>query len=373
METAFGGVFRGMPVLITGHTGFKGSWLGIWLNELGAKVVGYSLDPPTVPSNFVVSRLDRRVVDVRDDVRRLEALCEVIEQYKPEAIFHLAAQPIVRESYVIPKDTFDVNSGGTINVLEAVRLTSSVRVVVCITTDKCYENQEWVWGYREIDRLGGHDPYSASKAMAELAISAYRQSFFPVDKYREHGTAVASARAGNVIGGGDWGKDRLVPDSIRALAKGQAIPVRNPNSVRPWQFVLEPLSGYLWLAAKLRRDGGEFAGAWNFGPPDRLAINVRELVESLIQLWGAGSWEDISSDQEPHETGLLSLNWEKAANVLGWQPTYTWQEALTETVAWFKEYYGSGSDTDMYDTCVEQIRRYVDRARGLGRSWACEL
>jgi CDP-glucose 4,6-dehydratase len=369
VDNAFGGVFRGMPVLVTGHTGFKGSWLSIWLNELGAKVIGYSLDPPTSPSNFVASRLAKRVVDIRGDVRKFEALRKVIKESGPRVVFHLAAQPIVRESYAIPKDTFDINVGGTVNVLEAVRRTPSVEAVVCITSDKCYENQEWIWGYRECDRLGGRDPYSASKAMAELAISAYRQSFFSIGSHEEHKTAVASTRAGNVIGGGDWGKDRLVPDSVQALAEGRTIPVRNPNSVRPWQFVLESLSGYLWLAARLLTERSKFAGAWNFGPPDRLAISVQELVERLIELWGVGDWEDISLDEAPHEAGLLSLSWEKACNLLGWQPVYTWQEALAETVAWFKQYYECGLSADMYDVCVEQIERYVYCATESRISW----
>jgi CDP-glucose 4,6-dehydratase len=331
-------------------------------------VIGYSLDPPSVPSNFEASRLARRVVDIQSDVRSLDALCRVIEEFKPQVVFHLAAQAIVLQSYVSPKDTFDINVGGTVNVLEAIRLTTSVKVAVCITSDKCYENQEWMWGYREIDRLGGRDPYSASKAMAELAISAYRQSFFPTDRYEEHGVAVASTRAGNVIGGGDWGRDRILSDSMRALMEGQTVSVRNPNSVRPWQFVLEPLSGYLWLAAKLLREGCGFAEAWNFGPPERLAVSVRNLVQELIELWGTGEWEHVSSEQAPHEAGLLSLSWEKAANLLGWRPIYTWHEALAETVNWFKKYH-KDSSADMYDTCVEQIGRYVDRARKLGAVW----
>lgn len=370
MRKLFGGIFAGMPVLVTGHTGFKGSWLSIWLNELGAKVIGYSLDPPTIPSNFEASQLTQRVVDLRNDVRDLGALRKVIEKFKPQVVFHLAAQPIVRVSYLNPKETFDTNVGGTVNVLEAIRLTTSVKAAVCITSDKCYLNQEWTWGYREIDRLGGPDPYSASKAMAELAISAYRQSFFPVDQYDVRGVAVASTRAGNVIGGGDWSRDRLVPDSMRALMKGQTIRIRNPHSVRPWQYVLEPLSGYLWLAAELIREGCGFAEAWNFGPPERVAINVQELVLKIIQLWGTGDWEDVGSEQAPHEAGLLSLSWEKAANFLGWQPVYTWHEALTETVDWFKRYRESGPEVDMYDTCVEQIRRYMGRACELGVSWA---
>jgi len=369
MERAFGDVFQGIPVLVTGHTGFKGSWLSVWLNELGAEVIGYSLDPPTVPSNFEASRLARRIVDARDDVRELDALQRAIAEFKPQVVFHLAAQTIVRASYINPKETFDVNVGGTVNVLEAARSASSVRAVVCITTDKCYENQEWMWGYRENDRLGGRDPYSASKAMAELAISAYRQSFFPPDRYAEHRVAVASTRAGNVIGGGDWGANRLVPDCVRALMESRTIHVRNPRSVRPWQFVLEPLSGYLWLAARLLQEGGGFAQAWNFGPLERLAVSVEDLIQELIQLWGAGDWKDVSSDQAPHEAGLLMLSWEKAANLLGWQPIYTWRQALAETLGWFKEYHERDSSADMYDVCVAQIRRYVDRARELGVAW----
>jgi CDP-glucose 4,6-dehydratase len=369
MRHSFGEVFQGLPVLVTGHTGFKGSWLTVWLGELGAEVIGYSLDVPTVPSNFEASRLAQRVVDVRDDVRELDALVAVIEEYGPRVVFHLAAQPIVRESYADPKSTFDTNVGGTVNVLEAIRLTRSVEAAVCITSDKCYENREWVWGYRENDRLGGRDPYSASKAMAELAISAYRKSFFPGERYEEHRVAVASARAGNVIGGGDWGKDRLVSDSMRALMADQTIRIRNPASVRPWQFVLEPLSGYLLLAASLLGGGAQFAEAWNFGPQERLAVSVRDLVEELLVLWGGGDWEDVGSDQAPHETGLLRLSWEKAANRLDWRPVYTWREALAETVAWYKEYHAGGSRADMYDVCAAQIRRYAERARESGAVW----
>ncbi len=370
MKEAFGGVFRGLPVLVTGHTGFKGSWLIAWLNELGAEVIGYSLEPPSAPNNFEVSRLAGRVVDVRDDVRNLDALRRIMTESKPLVVFHLAAQTIVPESYTNPQYTFDTNVVGTVNVLEAIRSASSVRAAVCITTDKCYENQEWVWGYRENDRLGGHDPYSASKAMAELAVSSYRQSFFPPDEYDEHGVAVASTRAGNVIGGGDWGADRLVPDCVRALAEGRTIHVRNPYSVRPWQHVLEPLSGYLWLAARLLQEGGRYAQAWNFGPPERAPVNVGSLVQELIRLWGSGEWLDASSDQAPHETNLLMLSWDKAANYLRWQPTYDWRQALAETVDWFKGYYEGALDADMYGVCVEQIGRYVDRARELGVVWA---
>ena len=369
MKQALDGIYRGMPVLVTGHTGFKGSWLSIWLRELGAKVIGYSLGVPTVPSNFGASHLAQRLVDVRGDVRNLDALRETIAAHKPQMVFHLAAQALVPASYAQPKDTFDSNVGGTVNVLEAIRRTNSVRVAVLVTSDKCYENQEWLWGYRETDRLGGRDPYSASKAMAELAISAYRWSFFAPDRYEDHRVAIASTRAGNVIGGGDWAKDRIISDAIRALTNGQTIRVRNPESVRPWQFVLEPLSGYLWLAAKLFQEGCPFAEAWNFGPLERRAISVRELVQRLIELWGEGDWQDVRSDQAAYEAGILRLSWEKAASLLGWQPVYTWHEALVETVDWFKTHHSGGSAVDMYDICVQQIRRYIDRARELRVAW----
>lgn len=370
MKSHFEGIFRGMPVLVTGHTGFKGSWLSIWLRELGADVVGYSLAPPTDPANFDASRLSQRVVDRRGDVRDAESLRKVVEEFRPRVVFHLAAQAIVRASYANPKETFDTNVGGTVNVLEAIRRSDSVRAAVCITSDKCYENREWVWGYRENDRLGGRDPYSASKAMAEVAISAYRRSFFPADEYERHGVAIASARAGNVIGGGDWGRDRLVPDCARALVAGEAIRVRYPDYVRPWQFVLESLSGYLWLAVKLLREGGKFASAWNFGPSDPRAVSVRELVQRFIELWGAGTWEDVSLEEAPHEAGLLTLSWEKAARLLDWRPVYTWDGALAETVDWFRRYHEGDAGADMYGVCVEQIQRYADRGRELGLPWA---
>ncbi|MGC1374802.1 MAG: CDP-glucose 4,6-dehydratase [Anaerolineales bacterium] len=369
MEKTFKSIFQGMPVLVTGHTGFKGSWLSIWLNELGAKVIGYSSDVPTIPSNFVASHLAQQIVDIRDDVRNLDGLCKTIQEYKPQVVFHLAAQAIVRESYAHPKETFDTNVGGTVNVLEAIRQTNSVRAAVLITTDKCYENREWIWGYREIDGLGGYDPYSASKAMAELAISAYRQSFFPPDKYSEHKVAIASTRAGNVIGGGDWAKDRILSDCVRALSASQPISIRNPNSVRPWQFVLEPLSGYLWLAVKLLEDGSSFAEAWNFGPSEQASTSVKELVQKLIELWGSGEWHDTGSGQTLHETNILRLNCEKAASRLGWRPTYAWKEALNETADWFKQYYANPSNADMYALAVQQIVKYLDRAREMGMVW----
>jgi CDP-glucose 4,6-dehydratase len=372
MKEVFGQVFDGLTVLVTGHTGFKGSWLSIWLTELGAQVVGYSLDPPTDPSNFALSRLSGRMADVRGDVRDFGTLCQTVERYRPQVIFHLAAQPLVLPSYREPKETFEVNVGGTVNVLEAVRATRSAKAVVCITTDKVYKNREWLWGYRENDELGGHDPYSASKAMAELAISSYRQSFFAVDRYAEHGVALASARAGNVIGGGDWAMHRLVPDCIRAWMNDRPIHLRNPGHVRPWQITLESLSGYLGLAAKmLQRDGYRYAEAWNFGPQERRAVTTEEFIQKAIALWGSGSYV-TSTTQTEVETALLRLNWDKAANRLNWHPVYTWEEALGETIAWFKVYARHkvrNEAIDMYDVCADQIRVYTARARQLNLAW----
>jgi CDP-glucose 4,6-dehydratase len=373
MSTALHRTFDGLTVLITGHTGFKGSWLCIWLRELGAHVVGYSLDPPTEPSNFVLSCLAGRAVDLRGDVRDFERLCQTVEQYRPGVIFHLAAQPLVPVSYREPKETLDVNVGGTVNVLEAARTTDTVKAVVCVTTDKVYRNREWPWGYRENDELGGHDPYSASKAMAELAIASYRQAFFSAASGKERSVALASARAGNVLGGGDWGRDRLVPDCMRALSDRRPIPLHKPSCVRPWQSVFEPLSGYLWLAAKLlSNEGPRFAGAWNFGPPEHRAVTTEELVRATIDLWGHGSYI-VTGGRDEVETSVLRLNWDKAANELDWRPIYTWKEALAETVGWYRVYHTQrerAAPIDMYDTCVAQIRAYSERASEENLAWA---
>jgi CDP-glucose 4,6-dehydratase len=369
VKGTFGNIFDGLTALVTGHTGFKGSWLSIWLRELGANVVGYSLDPPTEPSNFVLSHLKDRLTDVRGDVRDFEHLQQTIAQCRPQVIFHLAAQPLVLPSYQAPKETLDTNVGGTINLLEAVRHTGTIRAVVVVTTDKVYRNREWLWGYREIDELGGHDPYSASKAMAELAISSYRQSFFAP----QHGVAVASARAGNVIGGGDWSERRLVPDCVRALVDHQPIHLRNPDYVRPWQLLLEPLSGYLWLAAKLLgEDGHRYAEAWNLGPQEHRSVTTEELVQKAIALWGDGTYTTGTTQTEV-ETKVLRLDWDKAANRLGWHSIYTWEEALTETMVWYKTYHAQQNNDatpDMYDICVAQIERYVRRARESRVEWA---
>ncbi|MFL7837651.1 MAG: CDP-glucose 4,6-dehydratase [Candidatus Promineifilaceae bacterium] len=371
MINSFSGAYEGKTVLVTGHTGFKGSWLTTWLLELGANVVGFSLEEaPTNPSNFVVSGLASHITDLRGDIRDSEAIEKVLETYRPQIVFHLAAQPIVLHSITYPKLTLDTNAGGTVNVLEAIRKTGVVRALVSITTDKVYKNMEWLWGYRETDRLGGHDPYSASKAMAEMAIAAYRHSFFHPDKYEEHGLALASVRAGNVIGGGDFADFRLVPDCMKALMAGEPIGIRNPLSVRPWQLVLEPLSGYLLLGKKLLEEGPQYGEAWNFGPRDQKGVPAQQLAEKLVELWGSGNWVHTDPGFAKVETGQLRLSWEKAAARLDWQPVYTWDEALAVIVDWFKAYQQSGSEEiDMHEIGRRQIADYTKRAQTLGLPW----
>ena len=364
----FADVYAGLPVLVTGHTGFKGSWLAIWLKELGADVAGFSLPhPPTVPANFEVCRLGGQIEEVAGDVRDYDALASAIRRFRPRLVFHLAAQPLVLAAYREPKMTFDTNAGGTVNLLEAVRQSASVEAVVCVTTDKVYEERNWLWGYRENDRLGGHDPYSASKAMAELAIASYRRSFF-----EDGGPAVASARAGNVIGGGDFAADRLLPDTMRALLAGERVCVRNPAFVRPWQHVLESLSAYLWLGAKLLREGHAYAEAWNFAPRDIQAVTAQQVVEKALALWGGGSWEQPAQAQAEKEATLLRLSWDKAANRLGWHALYDWEEAVAATVDWFRIYQQRhlAHGESMYGVCAEQIGAYTERARSTGLAWA---
>lgn len=365
--------YEGMPVLITGHTGFKGSWLSIWLIELGAKVIGYSIDPPTQPNNFELCRLHDKIVDIRGDVRDYTKLEQVIKTYSPRIVFHLAAQPIVLLSYENPKETLDVNVGGTVNILEAMRKTRTSGAFVGITSDKCYEDRNMVWGYRENDPLGGFDPYSASKAMAELAIASYRNSFFPPARHGDHGLGVASARAGNVIGGGDFAEFRLLPDCMKALMKEEAVIVRNPASVRSWQHVLVPLSGYLLLGMKLLENSEAFSGAWNFGPSEMQPMTTQAIVEHAIRCWGSGEWlyKPVASPKK--ETEVLKLNWEKAANQLHWLPAYAWEKAVAKTVDWFKEHRARRSDaqSDMYLVCAAHIQDYMKEAVGKGMIW-CE-
>jgi CDP-glucose 4,6-dehydratase len=366
----FDDIYKKRKVLITGHTGFKGSWLAIWLKELGADVVGYSLAPPSEPNNFEATKLREKVTHIHGDIRDLDRLMETFKKYQPEFVFHLAAQPIVRLSYNDPKLTFDTNVGGSVNVFEAVRKTPGVKVLVNITSDKCYENREWLWGYRENDPMGGHDPYSASKGCSELVFGAYLKSFFSQSATQNRAIGAASARAGNVIGGGDWGADRLVPDCIRALSRHQAIGIRSPQAVRPWQHVLEPLGGYLLLGAALWQDPQRYSGAWNFGPDDGSHLTVAEMADRLVKYWGDGSWNDLSDPQALHEANLLKLNCDKAHAELHWHSALTIDECLQMTADWYKKYYMENQNADVYAFCVSQINSYMDKATTKHFPWA---
>ncbi len=371
MDNCFNGSYKDKRVLVTGHTGFKGAWLSLWLKKLGAEVVGYALEPPTSPSLFEAIRLEDKITHIIGDIRDEDKLLSVFYDFQPEFVFHLAAQPLVRLSYREPKLTYETNVIGTINLLEAVRKTDSVRVVVNITSDKCYDNKEWVYGYREIDPMGGYDPYSSSKGCAELVTSAYRFSFFNTEKYNEHQVALSSVRAGNVIGGGDWGEDRLIPDCVKSLSQDKVILVRNPEAIRPWQHVLEPLSGYLWLGALMCQDGHgiKLSSAWNFGPPDGKILSVEEVVKLVIRLWGKGSYSlDISN--HPHEAALLKLDCSKAHTVLKWEPIYDIYTAVEKTILWYKEYYDSYKSAKMYDISFNQIVSYIEYAREKGIAWS---
>ena len=342
--------WRGRTVFVTGHTGFKGSWLSLWLSSLGAKVYGYSTSPPTEPNLFSVANvgscLTRHVIG---DVRNGDSLKAAMTEAAPEVVFHLAAQPLVRRSYSEPVETYATNVMGTVNLLEAVRSMSSIAAVVNVTTDKCYENREWVWGYRESEAMGGHDPYSSSKACSELITAAYRNSFFPSGR-----PAIASARAGNVIGGGDWAPDRLLPDFFRAATAGQVLDVRYPNAVRPWQHVLEPLSGYLRLAEALLGDGAAAAGAYNFGPSDAAAQPVSWLLDRLVTKVPGTRWQHVGGEYV-HEAGYLKLDSSKARGLLDWEPRWNLMQALDATIAWHAAWR---EKRDMRAVCLEQIAAY---------------
>ncbi|MFA5343371.1 MAG: CDP-glucose 4,6-dehydratase [Kiritimatiellia bacterium] len=349
--------YRGKRVLVTGHTGFKGAWLSLWLHKLGAHVTGYALPPPTDPSLYDLCGLNKLVAGTIADIRDPAALARTLQSTAPEIVIHMAAQPLVRESYKNPVETYAVNVMGTANLLEAVRACKGVQAVVNVTTDKCYENREWLWGYRENEPLGGYDPYSSSKACSEIVAAAYRASFFNPHQFERHGVAIATARAGNVVGGGDWAADRLVPDCIRALLKGEKIVVRNPLSVRPWQHVLEPLSGYLRLAQKLVEEGPRFASAWNFGPNDDDARPVQWIVAKLCALWGTETAYAVEQDEQPHEAHYLKLDWSKARTELGWRPRWNLEHALKKTVEWAKAYQGH---KDVRSVCLRQIQEYSE-------------
>lgn len=351
----FRNVFKGKRVLVTGHTGFKGSWLAIWLKESGAEVLGYSLEPPSNPNNFDTTNLRNRMTHIHGDIRDFSGIEKVFIEFQPEFVFHLAAQPLVRRSYDEPRLTFETNMMGTVNILELARRSSSVRVLINVTSDKCYENKEWVWGYRENDPLGGYDPYSSSKGCSELITQAYIKSFFS----KRESVGVASVRAGNVIGGGDWGSERLLPDCICALSKGEEILIRNPNSIRPWQFVLEPLYGYLLLATQLLERPKDYMGAWNFGPDNGSYIPVSEVVSKVIGYWGSGDCRNVSIGlNDKHEAYLLTLNCDKAHSILKWRSILDIDSTIKMTVEWYKTFYQS-PHIDMYGLCMTQIKEFT--------------
>lgn len=344
-------------VFITGHTGFKGSWLTLWLELLGAKVTGYSLSIPTNPSLFELTQTDSQVTSVMGDVRDLPRLLEVMESIKPDIVIHMAAQPLVRESYKNPVDTYSTNVMGTVNLLEAVRLVHGVKAVVNVTSDKCYENREWVWGYREDEPMGGYDPYSNSKGCSELVTSAYYRSFFSKEDYDYHGVALASARAGNVIGGGDWANDRLIPDIIRAWQNNEKVVIRYPQAIRPWQHVLEPLSGYLTLAQCLYEKGVNYSGAWNFGPNDSDAKPVGWVVDEMAKRWGNEVGWLQETQTQPHEAHYLKLDCSKARNYLKWQPRLNINTTLTWVVEWTKSWE---KGENMREFTANQIRQFME-------------
>ncbi|MBN4066864.1 CDP-glucose 4,6-dehydratase [Simkania negevensis] len=347
--------YQGKRVLITGHTGFKGGWLALWLLELGAEIIGISIDPPTKPSLFEITDLKKRICHYTADIRHYNNIAQIITKEEPQLVFHLAAQPLVRPSYDNPRETFDTNVSGTVNLLEAIRHCKSIEAAVIVTTDKCYENVETLVGYQETDRLGGKDPYSASKACAELVFRSFHHSFFQ----NGQGVAIASARAGNVIGGGDWAEDRIVADIIRAWPAGASLTIRSPESVRPWQHVLEPLSGYLLLGQQLSRQPNEFNGqSFNFGPRKESVRTVQDLLSQFKKHWPTGeTLTDSSQIQNKREAGLLMLNIDKAARMLDWRPLLSFEESIAMTAEWYHTYY-QNKDADMAEITLNQIRHY---------------
>lgn len=352
--------WRGRRVFLTGHTGFKGSWMSLWLRQMGAQVTGYALAPCTTPSFFELARIGELVESHIGDVRDGEALAQALAAARPEIVIHMAAQPLVRDSYRIPAETYATNVMGTVHLLEAVRQCSCVRAVVNVTTDKCYENREWGWGYRENEALGGFDPYSSSKACSELVTAAYRQSFFNASNRGDNGVAVASARAGNVIGGGDWASDRLVPDCMRAVMAGEPILIRNPKSIRPWQHVLEPISGYLTLAKKLYQDGPACAEGWNFGPWEEDARPVEWIVQHICSQWGKEASYQIDQGPHPHEANYLKLDSSKARSRLGWRPRLNLGQALEWSIQWYRAFAGGA---DVRQVSEQQIHTYQRQAQ----------
>lgn len=349
--------WRGKKVLVTGHTGFKGSWLCLWLSLLGAEVVGYALKPPTKPSLFEICKIDKIIKSTIGDITDLVKLKKVFTAFKPEIVIHMAAQSLVRESYIDPCNTYSTNVIGTINLFEAVRACANIRAVINVTTDKCYKNDDRQKSFRENDALGGFDPYSSSKACSELVTSAYRSSFFNPDDYKKHRVAIASVRAGNVIGGGDWAKDRLIPDFVRAVLSGDKIYVRNPKAIRPWQHVFEPLSGYLILAEKLYKYGQKYGDAWNFGPDFKGTKNVEWIIRKLCGKWGKGAAYEINKGKHPHEAACLRLDCVKAQKKLGWRPSWDLETSLDKIIEWTKVYQKKDNLRQLSCSQIEEFMR----------------
>lgn len=360
----FNNFFSGKKVLVLGHTGFKGSWLTLWLTKLGAEVSGVSLSLPSKPCNFEILGLKKKINHNICDIRNFRDLRKVFQENHPEIVFHLAAQALVHHSYEDPKETFDTNVSGTVNVLECIRMTESVRCGIIITSDKCYQNNEWEWGYRENDRLGGDDPYSASKACAEIAFHAYVQSFFK--KSGNNHALLASARAGNVIGGGDWAEKRIIPDCVKALSQGKEPFIRNPSSTRPWQHVLEPLSGYLWIAAELFSRPELHGESFNLGPDAKADHSVKDLIDAFISCWGEGSWKYEKTSDLKKEKTLLKLSCDKVLGRLNWHAALNFEETVRMVAEWYKAFYAGA---DMGDLAMKQIEAYTEFARKLGLTW----
>ena len=364
MTNLFGGIYKGKTVLLTGHTGFKGSWLAFWLTQMGAKVVGYSLEAPTQPNHLDL--LDFEMVSIIGDIRDQEKLDAIFKKYQPEIVFHLAAQPLVRLSYEEPVETFDTNVMGTLKVFEASRKTLSVKAIVNITSDKAYENKEWIWGYRENDPMGGYDPYSASKGCAELVVNSYRNSYFNLSEYStKHNVLLASCRAGNVIGGGDWAQDRLITDIMLSVSRGDKVQIRSPHATRPWQHVLEPLSGYLAVGQKLLEGKKEFAEGWNFGPENEGSITVQKVVESVKKYWDKIEYEIAKVEKPLHEANLLKLDCSKANILLNWNSVWSSDTTFEKTVTWYKSFY----QDDQIST-LENLNAYIAEATSKKLAWA---
>lgn len=363
MKSLFSEVYKNKTVLVTGHTGFKGSWLVYWLNQMGAKVVGYSLEAPTIPNHIELLKLD--IISIIGDIRDLNKLNEVFSEYKPDIVFHLAAQPLVRLSYENPIETYETNVIGTLKVFEACR-NNNVKAIVNITSDKAYENKEWIWGYRENDPMGGYDPYSSSKGCADILANSYRNSYFNIKEYKKtHNTLLASCRAGNVIGGGDWAKDRLITDIMLSVSQGKKVSIRNPFATRPWQHVLEPLSGYLHIGQKLLEEKIEFGEAWNFGPSDEGSITVEEVVQNVKKHWDKIDYEINRELNQLHEANLLKLDCSKAHILLKWKDVWDSQTTFEKTVKWYKSYYEENENI----LTKEDLINYIADAKAKRIEW----